>query len=76
MSDMTEIVLASRNKKKIAEMQTLLDAGLAGKVKILSLDDIGFDGDIEEYGDSFETNSLIKASVPAKLGKLCSDLMQ
>ena len=65
---MIEIVLASRNKKKFAEMQTHLDAGLCGKVKILSLDDIGFDGDIEEYGDSFETNSLIKASVPAKLG--------
>ena len=65
---MTEIVLASRNKKKIAELQSLLDESLAGKVKILSLSDIGFDGEIDEFGDSFEVNSLIKAAVPARLG--------
>ena len=65
---MTEIVLASNNKKKIAELQVLLDESLAGEVKLLSLSDIGFTGDIDEYGRSFEANSLIKASVPAKLG--------
>ena len=47
MTDM-EIVLASRNKKKIGEMKTLLSKFCAGEVKVLSLDDIGFFGDIEE----------------------------
>ncbi len=65
---MVEIVLASNNKKKIAELQGLLDENLGGEVKILSLNDIGFTDDIEEYGETFEVNSLIKASVPAKLG--------
>jgi len=65
---MVEIVLASKNKKKIAELQRLLDESLAGKVRILSLSDIGFDGEIEEFGESFEVNSLIKAAVPARLG--------
>ena len=35
-----DIVLASRNKKKIAEMEALLSAHVPG-VHILSLDDIG-----------------------------------
>lgn len=63
-----EIVLASRNKKKIAEMNTLLSAYCGDKVKVLSLDDIGITEDIEEDGQSFEENSVIKASAPAKMG--------
>lgn len=65
---MTEIVLASNNKKKIAELQHLFDRADMEDVKILSLHDIGYSGDIEEYGRSFEENSLIKAAVPASLG--------
>lgn len=64
---MLKLVLASRNKKKIAELETLLGA-LSSKVQVLSLDDIGFADDIVEDGDTFATNSLIKASVPARLG--------
>ena len=64
---MIEFVLASRNKIKIAEYKELLSF-LSGKVKILSLDDIGFEGDIEEDGTSYEENSVIKSSVPASLG--------
>ena len=63
-----EIVLASRNKKKIAEMNTLLSKYCGDKVKVLSLDDIGFFGDIEEDGNTFEENSAIKACAPAKMG--------
>ncbi len=64
---MTEIVLASNNKKKIAELRGILSAsGL--DVKVLSLSDIGFTEDIEEFGSTFEVNSLIKASVPAAMG--------
>ena len=64
---MVKLVLASRNKKKIAELETLLGA-LASKVQVLSLDDIGYTEEIVEDGNSFEENSLIKASVPAKMG--------
>ncbi len=65
---MVDIVLASNNKKKISELQSLIDGRLQGKARILSLKDIGFTGDIDEYGKSFEANSLIKASAAAKLG--------
>jgi len=54
------IVLASRNKKKIAELQAILAADLP-EVSILSLDDIGLEGEIEENGLTFEENALIKA---------------
>ncbi len=60
---MTEIVLASNNKKKIAELKTLLTG-----VEVRSLRDIGFTGAIVEDGTTFEENSLIKAAVPARLG--------
>lgn len=65
---MYEIVVASRNKKKIAELEALLGNISSAEIKILSLDDIGFTSDIEEDGVSFEENSAIKASVPAALG--------
>ncbi len=65
---MTEIVLASNNKKKIAELETLLTSAASDTVKLLSLKDIGYTDDIEENGTSFEENSIIKASAPAKLG--------
>ncbi len=62
-----KIVLASRNKHKIAEIHTIL-SGVCPDVEVMSLDDIGIDGDIEENGDTFEKNSEIKASVAAKNG--------
>ena len=40
-----EIVLASRNKKKIAELEALLRE-LCKDIRVLSLDDIGYEGDI------------------------------
>ena len=63
-----EIVLASRNKKKIAELQTLMSEIKDADIKILSLDDVGVYGDIEENGDTFEANAYIKASVGAAKG--------
>ena len=67
LTDM-EIVLASRNKKKIAELSTLLSKYCGDKITVLSLDDIGYEGDIEEDGASFWENSVIKACAPAKMG--------
>ena len=63
-----QLVLASRNKKKIEEMQALLRTHLGEQVRVLSLDDIGYNGDIEEDGSTFEENAVIKASVPASMG--------
>ena len=67
---MTNIVLASNNKKKIAELQTLLGAVSDGLVNVQSLRDIGFTDDIVEDGTTFEENSLIKAGTPARLGHI------
>ena len=65
---MIEFVLASRNKHKISELRALLAKYIKADFELLSLDDIGFEGDIVEDGSSFEENSIIKASVPARLG--------
>ena len=64
---MEKFVLASNNKKKIRELRTILGK-LLPECIVYSLSDIGFEGDIEENGTSFEENSIIKASVPARLG--------
>lgn len=64
---MTEFVLASNNKKKIAELEAILSSKLPN-VKILSLADIGYTEEIIEDGKTFEENAKIKASVPARLG--------
>ena len=62
-----KIVLASRNRKKIEELRTLLSQSFAD-IEILSLDDVGIYGEIEEDGDTFEANALIKARVAAQTG--------
>lgn len=62
-----EFVLASNNKKKIKELNEILSKKLPD-VKVLSLADIGFDGEIIEDGKTFAENAKIKASVPASLG--------
>ena len=62
-----KIVLASRNKHKIAELQALLGKHIP-EVEILSLDDVGFFGDIVEDGQSFEENAFIKARAAASAG--------
>lgn len=63
-----KIVLASRNVKKIKELETLLNENTSMHIEVLSLDDIGYTGEIVEDGTSFEENAWIKASVPASLG--------
>ena len=62
-----KIVLASRNKHKISELEALLGKHVPD-IKILSLDDIGFEGDIVEDGSTFLENALIKARAVAALG--------
>lgn len=62
-----KLVLASRNKHKIEEWNATLSRYLEG-AEILSLDDVGVFGDIEEDGSTFEENALIKAEAAARSG--------
>ena len=62
-----KIVLASRNRKKITELKALLSQ-FVQDLEILSLDDVGIYGEIEEDGSTFEENALIKARVAATSG--------
>lgn len=62
-----EIIVASNNKGKIREIQDILK-----EYKVISMKDLGIDIEIEEDGETFEENALIKARTIAKMtGKLC-----
>ena len=65
---MEEIIIASGNKGKIKEAQEILE-----EFKIISMEDIGIDIDIEEDQETFELNAIKKAETIAKLlkGKKC-----
>ena len=62
-----ELILASRNKKKIREVEAIL-ANHFPDVRILSLDDVGYIGDIEENGETYEENALTKARTAVEAG--------
>ena len=62
-----KIVLASRNKHKISELEALLGRYIEG-VEILSLDDVGYTEEIVEDGLTFEANAMIKARAAAESG--------
>ncbi len=62
-----KVVLASRNAKKIKELRELLSE-FVPDIEILSLDDVGIYGEIEENGETFEENAFIKAYTAAKSG--------
>ena len=65
---MIKVVLATRNKNKIHELKMFFKELSTLDITVLSLDDIGYYGEIEESGNTFEENAISKASVPAKLG--------
>jgi XTP/dITP diphosphohydrolase len=55
------LLVASRNRKKLAEMRRVLDAaGLAG-IELISLDDVEPFDEAPETGATFEENALAKA---------------
>ena len=58
MSDAPKLLIATRNKGKMRELRELL-----GDVpfEIVSLDDLGIEGEIEETGETFEENAALKA---------------
>lgn len=64
-----KIVLASRNKHKIAELETMLRRYISD-VELLSLDAVGITDEIDENGNSFAENALIKAKAAATSGMI------
>ena len=62
-----KILLASHNKKKIAELQTLM-CTVSSDIEVISMSDIGFNEEIIEDGETFKDNALIKSRTGAKLG--------
>ena len=66
-----KIVLASSNKKKIAELRAILSDMFSGSdIEVITLKEAGIDTEIEENGASFEENALIKAKVAASTGMI------
>jgi len=61
---MSTLVLATRNRGKIAEMQRLLDS-FSLSIAVRSSSEFEVD-DVEETGDTFEENALIKATTIAR----------
>ena len=53
-----KIAVATKNSHKVKELERLIDIPGA---QFLSLRDLGFEGEIEENGSTFEENALIKA---------------
>lgn len=53
-----KIIAATKNKGKIHELEAILKNL---NIEVVSAEDIGIDVDIEETGDTFEKNALIKA---------------
>lgn len=62
-----EIIYGTTNPNKIKEMSLLLKPF---NIKLLSLKDINFNNEIEENGETFLENSLIKAKIISSFCKL------
>ena len=58
LQKMKKFVVATKNKGKLKEIAEILD-GL--NLEVVSMEQVGVDEDIEEYGSTFEENALIKA---------------
>ncbi len=59
-----DIVLATRNRKKVEEMKKIIEAGIMGSVHVLNifaLDDFPECHEVEEDGNTFEANAIKKA---------------
>ncbi|MGV0646127.1 RdgB/HAM1 family non-canonical purine NTP pyrophosphatase [Mycolicibacterium sp. XJ2546] len=58
---MTTLLVASRNRKKLAELHRVLDAAGVSGLTLLSLDDVAPFDEAPETGATFEENALAKA---------------
>ena len=68
MMEKMTVVLASRNKGKVAELQRLLAAELGDVIELKSLDEVGLVDEIEENGSTFVENAEIKARAATASG--------
>ena len=67
---MEKLVIASDNAGKIKEISKIL----SGKYEVISMSQAGFKGEIEETGETFYENALIKAkTVSDALGMAALD---
>ena len=57
-----KLLLATRNKGKVIEFRRILEAIAPGEIELISLDSFPTLGDVEETGESFEENALLKAT--------------
>lgn len=62
-----KLVLASKNKKKLAEMNNILSH--LG-IEVCSEEEAGVDVEVEETGETFEENSLLKARAVMEAGRM------
>ena len=56
-----EIVVATRNTAKVSEIREII----GGAMRVLSLSDVGFEQEIEETGETFVDNAILKATAVA-----------
>ena len=63
MAERPRLVVATRSAHKLAELRTLLDVS---GTELLSLDDLGVEGDVDETGATFEANAALKARHAAR----------
>ena len=59
-----QLVVATRNKGKVAEIQRIL-AEVGAEIRLLSVSDFDI-GEVEETGETFEANALLKAATIAR----------
>ncbi len=62
------LVIASNNAHKIREISDMLDDSL----RVISVREAGFDGEIDESGETFEENARIKAQAVARATGYCA----
>lgn len=60
---MKTVVIATNNKNKVREFKSILDNP---NLEFKTLKEIGYDKEIEENGNTFEENAIIKATTVAK----------
>jgi XTP/dITP diphosphohydrolase len=58
---LTHLLVASRNRKKLAELRRVLDAAALSGLALVSLDDVPAFDEAPESGSTFEDNALAKA---------------
>jgi XTP/dITP diphosphohydrolase len=58
VGDRPRLVVATRSPHKLAELRALLDLSRA---ELVTLDDLGVEGDVAETGATFEANARLKA---------------